>query len=86
MTENPYEQWLAKCREVSAPADLGGSDHEPGREHGAPTSQPLVVAFGSADRALKGFSLGRVWRSARRRLLAVCLFSVRCPVCGILRS
>ena len=22
MTDNPYEQWLAKCREVSAPADL----------------------------------------------------------------
>ena len=22
MTENPYEQWLAKCREASAPAAL----------------------------------------------------------------
>jgi hypothetical protein len=22
MTENPYDQWLAKCREVSAPAAL----------------------------------------------------------------
>jgi hypothetical protein len=22
MTENPYEQWLAKCRDVSAPATL----------------------------------------------------------------
>ena len=22
MTENPYEQWLAKCREVSTPAAL----------------------------------------------------------------
>jgi hypothetical protein len=22
MTENPYDQWLAKCREVSAPATL----------------------------------------------------------------
>jgi hypothetical protein len=22
MTENPYQQWLAKCRDVSAPADL----------------------------------------------------------------
>jgi hypothetical protein len=22
MTENPYDEWLAKCREVSAPTDL----------------------------------------------------------------
>ena len=85
MTENPYDQWLAKCREVSAPADLADRimSQVANMEH--QRRSLLVVAFGSADRALKGFSLGRVWRSARRRLLAVCLFSVRCPVCGILR-